>query len=495
MQQVTTRGRDARGEDSAPAPFERRLDARLVLSVVAAGIMSFSGVVVETAMNVTFPALMAEFSVGTSTVQWMTTAYLLVLAIVIPTSGHLNRRFATRPIFLVAMCLYIAGIACGASAQSFGALLLGRCLEGAGTGIALPLMFNIIQEQAPERQMGTMMGVGSLVCALAPAVGPSLGGWISENLGWRWIFLALLPVLFVALVLGLCSIRQSHEVARERFDVRGWLVLDASFVCLVLASSEAGVLGFWSPVVLALLAAFAVLLLAFARVERSQERPLIDLSILSSRRFRLTLLSLVCMQFTVLALSFLLPNYSQLVMGTGASTAGSILLPGCLVGAVLAPVSGRIYDRLGAARPILVGCACQLVACALLLATAEAQSTLTAALLYLVFAFGQGLLAGNLMTSALSALPARTKPDGNASLNTLMQLAGALGTSVVTAVVNAAQAGALATGAALGSEAYALATMRGTRASLAVLVALALADLALQLRVLLGGRARAGARA
>ena len=111
MQQVTTRGRDARGEGSAPAPFERRLDARLVLSVVAAGIMSFSGVVVETAMNVTFPALMAEFSVGTSTVQWMTTAYLLVLAIVIPTSGHLNRTFATRPIFLVAMCLYIAGIA------------------------------------------------------------------------------------------------------------------------------------------------------------------------------------------------------------------------------------------------------------------------------------------------------------------------------------------------------------------------------------------------
>lgn len=477
------------------APFERRLDARLVLSVVAAGIMSFSGVVVETAMNVTFPALMAEFSVGTSTVQWMTTAYLLILAIIIPTSGYLNRRFRTRPVFLVAMCFYISGIVCGATAQSFGALLLGRCLEGTGTGIALPLMFNIIQEQAPERQMGTMMGIGSLVCALAPAVGPSLGGWISENLGWRWIFLALLPVLLVALVLGLCSIRQSHAVARERFDVRGWLVLDASFVCLVLSSSEAGVLGFASPAVLGLLAAFAVLLLAFARFERSRERPLIDLSILGSRRFRLTLLSLVCMQFTVLALSFLLPNYSQLVMDTGATAAGSILLPGCLVGAMLAPVSGRVYDRLGAARPILCGCACQLVACALLLATADAQATLTATLLYLVFAFGQGLLAGNLMTSALSALPVRTKPDGNASVNTLVQLAGALGTSVVTTIVNACQAAALAAGAAAGSEAYALATMRGTRASFAVLVALTLADLALQLRVLLGGRAKADARA
>lgn len=133
-------------QDNSGAAFERVLDARLVMSIVATGIMSFSGVCVETAMNVTFPTLMREFSVDTATVQWMTTAYLLVLAAVVPVSGYLNRRFRTRHIFCFAMAFYIAGIVCGMTAQVFGALLLGRVLEGIGTGVALPLMFNIITE-------------------------------------------------------------------------------------------------------------------------------------------------------------------------------------------------------------------------------------------------------------------------------------------------------------------------------------------------------------
>lgn len=120
---------------------------------------------------------MAEFGIGTSTVQWMTTAYLLVLAAIVPTSSYLNRRFPTKRIFVVAMCFYIAGIVCGFTAVSFPMLLCGRVLEGIGTGIALPLMFNIITEQAPLAHMGVMMGIGTLVTAMAPAVGPSVGGW------------------------------------------------------------------------------------------------------------------------------------------------------------------------------------------------------------------------------------------------------------------------------------------------------------------------------
>ena len=149
-------------ESTTTSSFERVLDARLVLSVIAAGIMSFSGVTVETAMNVTFPALMAEFSITTSTVQWMTTSYLLVLATVVPTSSYLNKRFRTRSVFIAAMCFYIAGIVCGFTAVSFPMLLCGRILEGVGTGIALPLMFNIITEQAPKKNMGVMMGIGTL---------------------------------------------------------------------------------------------------------------------------------------------------------------------------------------------------------------------------------------------------------------------------------------------------------------------------------------------
>lgn len=137
---------------------DKKIDLKLILSIVATGIMSFSGVVVETAMNVTFPSLMEEFQIGTSSVQWITTGYLLVLAAVTPV---------------------------------FSLLLLGRLIQGVGTGIALPLMFNITMEQVPEEKLGVIMGTASLITAMAPAVGPSLGGFIVNHFGWRIVFILL----------------------------------------------------------------------------------------------------------------------------------------------------------------------------------------------------------------------------------------------------------------------------------------------------------------
>ncbi len=450
-----------------PASFERVLDARLIMSVVAAGIMSFSGVCVETAMNVTFPTLMAEFNIGTSTVQWMTTAYLLVLAAVVPTSSYLNRRFRTKHVFVAAMVFYIAGIVCGFTAQSFPMLILGRVLEGMGTGIALPLMFNIITEQAPRECMGTMMGVGTLVTAMAPAVGPSVGGWLAENFGWRMIFAALLPILAVSFLLGIFSIRQSHEVSDEKFDVLGWLAVAASFAALVFAVDLGAGFGWTSPTTLGLFAAFVVFLALFVARERRADEPLIHLSIFAEKRFYMGALAIVCLQFVVLGLSFLIPNYSQLVMGAGATEAGSILLPGCVVGAVMAPLSGRILDRLGPRRPILAGAACAFIGTVLFAALSRNLATLPAICIYVCFAFGQSLMVGNSMTTSLSFLPADTKADGNAVINTLQQLAGAVGTSVSSAIVNAAQVGVAADG-------MAAATMAGTREAYVLLAVVAI---------------------
>ncbi len=454
-----------------PASFERVLDARLIMSVVAAGIMSFSGVCVETAMNVTFPTLMAEFNIGTSTVQWMTTAYLLVLAAVVPTSSYLNRRFRTKHVFVAAMVFYIAGIVCGFTAQSFPMLILGRVLEGMGTGIALPLMFNIITEQAPRECMGTMMGVGTLVTAMAPAVGPSVGGWLAENFGWRMIFAALLPILAVSFLLGIFSIRQSHEVSDEKFDVLGWLAVAASFAALVFAVDLGAGFGWTSPTTLGLFAAFVVFLALFVARERHADEPLIHLSIFAEKRFYMGALAIVCLQFVVLGLSFLIPNYSQLVMGAGATEAGSILLPGCVVGAVMAPLSGRILDRLGPRRPILAGAACAFIGTVLFAALSRNLATLPAICIYVCFAFGQSLMVGNSMTTSLSFLPADTKADGNAVINTLQQLAGAVGTSVSSAIVNAAQLGVAADG-------MAAATMTGTREAYVLLAVVAIVPFA-----------------
>ena len=450
-------------QENQTGAFERVLDAKLVMSIVATGIMSFSGVCVETAMNVTFPTLMREFSVNTATVQWMTTAYLLVLAGVVPISGFLGRRFEMRRIFCFAMVFYIAGIVCGMTAQAFPMLLLGRVLEGIGTGVALPLMFNIITEQAPLENLGFMMGVGSLVTAVAPAVGPSVGGWLAETFGWRAIFAALLPLLLIAFVLGISSIRQSHETSREPFDLPGWACLAAGFACLVFAVDEGANMGWTSPVIICLFVAFIVLLALFVRRERSCEKPLIHLGIFGCHGYVLGLGVIVFLQFTVLGLSFLLPNYAQLVDGAGQTEAGSVLLWGCVLGAVLAPVSGQLLDRFGARKPILTGSVAAIVSVVLLAIASRSMSTLAATVVYVLFAGGQSLMYGNNMTCALRFLPTGLKSDGNAMFTTMQQLAGAIGTSVTAAVVNAAQVG-------VAEDGMAEATAAGTQTALVVLI-------------------------
>ena len=450
-------------QDKPIEGFSRVLDARLVMSIVATGVMSFSGVCVETAMNVTFPTLMSEFSIDTATVQWMTTAYLLVLAAIVPISGFLNRRYATKHVFCVAMVFYIAGIVCGMTAQIFPMLLLGRVLEGIGTGIALPLMFNIITEQAPQKNLGIMMGVGSLVTALAPAVGPSVGGWLSETFGWRAIFAALLPILVVALVLGCFSIRQSHVVTSERFDLPGWATLAGAFGALVFAVDEGANVGWTSPVILVLFAAFIVLIALFVLRERRCPQPLIHLSIFQHRGYVLGLGAIVFLQFSILGLSFLLPNYAQLVMGADQTEAGSVLLWGCILGAMLAPVSGQLLDRLGARIPILAGAALVFGACTGFTLLAPHMTTMHAILVYVIFAGGQSLMYGNNMTCALRFLPAEIKADGNAMFTTLQQLSGAIGTSACAAIVNAAQVGAT-------GDTLAAATAAGTQHACALLI-------------------------
>ena len=436
--------------------FERRLDARLIMSIVATGIMSFSGVCVETAMNVTFPTLMEEFSINTATVQWLTTAYLLVLAAVVPTSGYLNRRFKTKHVFCFAMVFYIAGILCGFTAQIFPMLLLGRVLEGIGTGVALPLMFNIITEQSPQKNLGFIMGVGSLVTATAPAVGPSVGGWLSENFGWRAIFAALLPILVIAFVLGVLSIRQSHELTKDPFDFPGWASIAVAFAALVFAVDMGATLGWTNPIIFALFAAFILFLALFIVRERRCEQPLIHLGIFKHAGYVLGLGTIAFMQFSVLALSFLLPNYAQLTGGAGQTEAGSVLLFGCIVGAAMAPCSGQLLDRFGARRPILAGAGFALASVIAFALISPSMSTLQAIVVYIFFALGQGLMAGNTMTACLRFLPAPIKADGNAMYTTIQQLMGAIGTSISAAIVNAAQVG-------VASSEMAAATATGTQ--------------------------------
>lgn len=432
--------------------FERCLDARLVVSIVAVGIMSFAGVVVETAMNVAFPALMGEFGVNTATVQWVTTGYLLVLSAIMPISSFLNRRFRARTLFLAAMLTFLAGTIMSAAAPHFSLLIGGRILQGVGTGVALPLMFNIVLQQVPHERMGTMMGLATLITAIAPAVGPSLGGFLIGALGWRSIFLVLVPFLVIALVLGALTIRQAQEIGRVSFAPVQFLLMAAGFVALIFATNAASTSAWTSPEVLGLFVLSVALIAGFVLLSRHSDDPLLRVRIFTDRTYALSIVYVVLIQAIVLALGYLIPYFAQVGKSMDSFAAGCLLLPGCIIGALLTPFGGGILDRFGPMRPILTGAVIGVVTLVLFAVLGVHGSGVRLALIYALFPICQGLSVSNSMTNGLRSLPDDLQADGNAAFNTIQQLGGAIGTAVATAIVNAAEAADPVAGTTTGTQ-------------------------------------------
>lgn len=418
---------------------KERESLKLIGKIFATGVMSFCGVVSETAMNVTFPTLMNEFGIGTSTVQWITTGYLLVLSLVITLSSFLKRNFSIRSLFLLSIGSFIAGTLLCYAAPSFAILLLGRVLQGIGTGVALPLMFNIILAEAPRERLGIFMGIGSFITAVAPAVGPVLGGFIVDEYGWRVIFLSLLPLLLLSLGLGLWLIKSFTTNEKTHFHTFEYLLIMLGYSAFILATVQASSSGWLSIEVGCLLLASVVGILLFVRRSARAVTPLLNIKVLKHRPFALGLLSILSVQFSVLALGYVIPNYSQFVNHTNAFTAGGLLVPGCLVGAVLSLIAGWLLDRFGAFRPIIIGNSL-LVLCLLLFSYfgIRLNETMFYAF-FILFTIGQGLCVGNTMTYGLSKLPKELSADGNAFITSVQQLAGAAGTAVAATLVASAQ--------------------------------------------------------
>ena len=429
---------------------------KLVGKIFATGVMSFCGVVSETAMNVTFPTLMNEFGIGTSTVQWITTGYLLVLALVITMSSYLKRNCSQRTLFLTAITCFIgATVACFLS-PNFLVLMIGRIVQGVGTGIALPLMFNIILGEAPREKIGTFMGVGMLITAVAPAVGPVLGGFVVDMFGWRYIFLSLLPLLLLSLFIGSRLIKRSVPAEHSRFHLFDYLLIVIGYSTFVLALVQASSAGWVSNVVISLLAVAAIAMIWFVRKARHEDHPLLRVEVLVYSRYMLALAAMLIAQFTVLALGYAIPNYSQIANHTNAFTAGLLLVPGCVVGAIVSPLSGRLLDKVGARIPIVAGFGFMLTATALFAWFGSSLTTVMFFSIYVIYTIGQGLGCGNALTFGLSQLPKDLSADGNALANSFQQLAGAMGTAVVSTIVasqqHAADAAHFAEATAIGSQ-------------------------------------------
>lgn len=364
---------------------------------------------------------------------------MLTISIIVPLSANLKAHFKTKKLFITANLLYLSGLIIGACAPNFEFLLLGRIVEGLGTGIALPLMFNIIMEQVPKSRVGVMMGIGNMITGIAPALGPTFGGLVVTHLGWRWIFYIMIPFILISLVLGIGGIRQKSQLREVKFDLLSMLLIAIFFIGMILGFSNLSTGNYFTFNCLgAILIALVSLGLLVYRSNRIND-PVLDLNLFKNKFFAAHAIGFFLIQIISLGNAFLLPNYIQLVNGDSALIAGLVVLPAGFAGAFLAPFGGSLLDRYGARKPILIGSSFMLLELLIFTIFTSNLSNLLILFIYIFYMGGMGMMMGCVMTDALDHLEKSEVTQGNAILNTLQEFAGAVGTSTTAAFVAFAQ--------------------------------------------------------
>ncbi|MGJ5591271.1 MDR family MFS transporter [Micrococcus lylae] len=420
---------------------------RLIGLLVAA---AFVVILNETIMSVALPRLMAEFSVTAATAQWLSTGFMLTMAVVIPFTGWVMNRFTVRQVFVFAMSTFVVGTAVAGLAPWFSVLLLGRVVQAVGTAIMMPLLMTTVLNVVPVARRGRIMGIISIVIAVAPATGPTVGGVILEHLSWRWMFGTVFPIAVAALATGALWVRNVTEPRPVRLDGFSGVLCALGFGGMIFGLSSIGEsaaghapIAPWIPIL-----AGAMFLALFAvRQVRLKDGALLDLRTLTRPTYAT---ALACMLVTMMALFgviILLPMYFQQVLGWTTQQSGLALLPGGAAMAVLGYVVGNLYDRVGP-RPLLIP-GSVLAAGALWGFTFLSPDT-TAPLvvgLHIVMSIGLSLMFSPLMTTALSALPRRLYAHGSALVSTLQQVAAAAGTALFITLLTVGTASSAAHGA------------------------------------------------
>lgn len=416
-----------------------------VLPILFAMLLSgFIGLFGETALNVALTPLMELLKVGPTTIQWLTTGYLLVLGILVPVSGLLLQWFTTRQLFTTSLIFSIAGTVVAAVAPSFEMLLVARVLQAVGTALLLPLMFNTILVIFPIEKRGSAMGLIGLVIMFAPASGPSISGLILANLSWHWIFWISLPFFIISLVCGLLFLPNISKLTKPKIDVLSIILSTLGFGGIVYGFSSAGGHGdggggWTSPVVIATLAVGALSLLVFSIRQLKMREPMMDLRAFKFPMFTIGLILIFICMMMMLSSMLILPMYLQQGMAVTALTAGLVLLPGSLLNGFLSPVMGRLFDKFGPKWLVTIGLA--VVAVVLFMYTRIEPTTSLGVIItmHIFMMIGISMIMMPAQTNGLNQLPPEYYPHGTAIMNTLQQVSGAIGTAVAVSILAAGQ--------------------------------------------------------
>lgn len=415
----------------------------IMLSLI---IGAFFAILNETLLNIALTTLMKEFSISVSTAQWMATGFMLVMGIVIPMSALLLQWFTTRQMFLGTMTVFTIGTIICAAAPTFPILLSGRFLQAAGTGLLIPIIFNTFLLIFPPRRRGAVMGVVGLVIMFAPAIGPTLSGIIVEHLGWRYLFITVIPFALFSIGFAYKYLINVSEVTKPKIDVLSIVFSTIGFGGIVFGFSSVGnqEAGFLAPIVYISIILAVISLILFSFRQLKLEEPVLNIRVFKFPMYSLGVIMFIIIIMAMFASEIILPIFMQGPLALAAATAGLVLLPGSLLNGLMSPIMGRLFDKVGP-RKLMIPATIILSGTMFLMTRLDVDTPLWIIIIsYILLMLSVSAIMMPAQTNGLNQLPKDLYPHGTAIMTTLQPVAGAIGVSAFISIMNAKQNSILA---------------------------------------------------
>ncbi|SFB27955.1 MFS transporter, DHA2 family, lincomycin resistance protein [Cohnella sp. OV330] len=397
---------------------------------------AFVAILNETLLGNALPDLMKEFNVGATTIQWLSTAYMLVIGVLVPITALLQQWFTTRQMFLSAMTLFLIGTAISAFAPEFGVLLTGRVVQAMGTGLMLPVLMNTILVIFPVEKRGAAMGLIGLVIMFAPAIGPTLSGLIIDALDWRWLFYLVLPLAAFSIIFAAAFLRNVTDLTKPKVDIVSILMSTIGFGGIVYGFSKAGESGWGDNEVVWSLAVGGVSLLLFIWRQLVVKEPILDLRAFKYPMFSLVTVLLFVVMMTMFSTMTILPMFLQSALLLTAFKSGLLMLPGSIINGIMAPVSGKLFDKFGPRVLVIPGLALTALSVWMFTGIDTDVSKGYVIFIHIVLLIGISMVMMPAQTTGLNQLPRHLYPHGTAILNTLQQVSGAIGTALFISIMS-----------------------------------------------------------
>ena len=406
------------------------------LAMIAVILGVFMAVLDSSVVNVAIPKMMAVYATDENTIEWVLTAYTLTVGMFTPISGYLSDRFGAKRMYVFALLTFVIGSGLCGGAWSASALICFRVIQALGGSLLMPISMTILFTLSKPQRRGLIMGIWGIAIMFAPAFGPTLSGYIVQNLNFRLIFYINVPIGILNIIMARAYIPELKPKDAGKFDLPGFLTCVIGFFCLLYALSDAPTSGWLSIKIISLLVAATVFLALFVVFELTTDSPMLDLRLFKINTFLASNIATSLLYIAMMGALFLLPVFLQNALGLSPMQTGMLTMPGALITAIEMPISGSLFDKFGARPLAMVGLTVMLIP-SLLLINLNFNWTYSAILVvYMLRSSGMGLVMMPLRTAGMNSVPSALVNRASALQNTLSNVASSVGIALLGTVMS-----------------------------------------------------------